>query len=116
MPFFSVKKIIKIAFFSLSALLKTSIYVIFGKMLKFRGKIPYMRKIFMYFRKNFSYLGKTMVCPEKFFDPLNGTLTEIFLAGGGVTNKKNFKCPFFPKSANQLFEASYAPAMMQNMA
>jgi hypothetical protein len=38
-----------------------------------------------------------MVCPEKIFDPLNGTLTEIFVAGGvgGVTNKKIFKCPFF---------------------
>jgi hypothetical protein len=43
-----------------------------------------------------------MVCPEKIFDPLNGTLTEIFLAGG-VTNKPLRAWP------PQLFEASYAP-------
>ena len=30
-----------------------------------------------------SYLGKIGVCPEKFFDSQNGTLTEIFLATGG---------------------------------
>jgi hypothetical protein len=33
--------------------------------------------------KFFSYLGKIRVCPEKFFDSQNGTLTEIFLATGG---------------------------------
>jgi hypothetical protein len=37
-PFFLGKKFIKIAFFRQSALLKTSIYVIYGKMLKFFGK------------------------------------------------------------------------------
>ena len=46
-----------------------------------------------------------MVCPENFFDPLNGTLTEIFLAtGGGVGgggHKKNiFKCPFFSEKCS----------------
>jgi hypothetical protein len=56
---------------------------------------------------------------KNFFDPQNGTLTEIFLATGGgegeVTPKKIIKCPFFSKSASQslappqLFEASYAP-------
>jgi hypothetical protein len=35
--------------------------------------------------KMFSYLGKIGVCPKKFFDSQNGTLTENFLAteGGG---------------------------------
>jgi hypothetical protein len=33
--------------------------------------------------KFFSYLGQIGVCPEKFFDCQNGTLTEIFLATGG---------------------------------
>ena len=33
--------------------------------------------------KFFSYLGKIGVCPEKFFDSQNGTLTENFLATGG---------------------------------
>ena len=32
--------------------------------------------------KNFSSLGKTVVCPEKFPDSQNGTLPEIFLATG----------------------------------
>jgi hypothetical protein len=45
--------------------------------------------------KFFSYLGKIGVCPEIFFDSQNGTLTENFLAGGGRSPKKNFKCPFF---------------------
>jgi hypothetical protein len=41
--------------------------------------------------KFFSYLEKTVVCPEKIFDPQNGTLTEIFLAtGGGRSQKKNW--------------------------
>ena len=31
----------------------------------------------------FSYLGKIWVCPEKFFDSQNGTLTENVLARGG---------------------------------
>jgi hypothetical protein len=31
---------------------------------------------------------KILVCPKNFFDPLNGTLTKIFLAtgGGGLQN------------------------------
>ena len=33
--------------------------------------------------KFFSYLGKIGVCPEKFFDSQNGTLTENCLATGG---------------------------------
>ena len=33
--------------------------------------------------KFFSYLGKIGVCPEKFFDSQNGTLTENVLATGG---------------------------------
>jgi hypothetical protein len=32
--------------------------------------------------KFFSYLGKIWVCPEKFFDSQNGTLTENFWRGG----------------------------------
>ena len=37
-----------------------------------------------------------MVCPEKFFDSQNGTLTEHFFGdggggGGGRSPKKNFK-------------------------
>ena len=36
--------------------------------------------------KNFSSVGKIVVCPEKFFDSQNGTLTKNFLAtGGGIT-------------------------------
>ena len=31
--------------------------------------------------KNFSSLGKIVVCPEKFFDSQNGTLTENFFGG-----------------------------------
>ena len=37
--------------------------------------------------KKFSYLGKTVVCPENFFEPQNGTLTEM---GGGELTKKIF--------------------------
>jgi hypothetical protein len=33
--------------------------------------------------KFFSYLGKIGVCPEKFFDSQNGTLTENFFGDGG---------------------------------
>ena len=32
--------------------------------------------------KKFSSLGKILVCPEKFFDSQNGTLTETGGAGG----------------------------------
>jgi hypothetical protein len=44
--------------------------------------------------KNFSSLGKIVVCPEKFFDSQNGTLTENFFGdgrGGGRSPKKIFK-------------------------
>ena len=57
-----------------------------------------------------------MVCPEKNFDPLNGTLTEIFLAGGGGSPTKKFLSALFFRKVPlrawppQLFEASYAPA------
>jgi hypothetical protein len=57
-----------------------------------------------------------VVCPEKFFDSQNGTLTEIFLAtGGGMSPKKKLLVPFFFEKCpskpppSQLFEASYAP-------
>jgi hypothetical protein len=48
--------------------------------------------------KKFSSLGKIVVCPEKFFDSQNGTLTENFLGGGGgrrkkFLSKKIFKAP-----------------------
>jgi hypothetical protein len=39
---------------------------------------------------------KMLVCPKKFLDPQNGTLTEIFLATGGgrsskiILSEKNF--------------------------
>jgi hypothetical protein len=33
--------------------------------------------------KNFSSLGKIVVCPEKCFDSQNGTLTENFFGDGG---------------------------------
>jgi hypothetical protein len=36
----------------------------------------------------FSYLGKIGVCPEKFLDSQNGTLTENFLATGGERSPK----------------------------
>ena len=38
--------------------------------------------------KNFSSLGKIVVCPEKFFDSQNGTLTENFFGDGGGRRKK----------------------------
>jgi hypothetical protein len=45
------------------------------------------------FGKNFWSLGKIVVCPEKFFDSQNGTLTENVFGdgGGGGAPKKNFK-------------------------
>jgi hypothetical protein len=49
-------------------------YHIWGKLVGISGQI-------------FSYLGKTVVCPEKFFDPQNRTLTEIFVGE---------KCPSEP--------------------
>jgi hypothetical protein len=40
--------------------------------------------------KNISSLGKIVVCPEKFFDSQNGTLTENFFGdGGGEGRRKN---------------------------
>jgi hypothetical protein len=33
--------------------------------------------------KKFSSLGKIVICPEKFFDSQNGTLTENFFGHGG---------------------------------
>jgi hypothetical protein len=45
-------------------------YNICGKFLGISGKF-------------FSYLGKNVICPEKFFDSQYGTLTENFLATGG---------------------------------
>jgi hypothetical protein len=43
------------------------------------------------YEKHFSSLGKIVVCPEKFFDSQNGTLTENFLAtGGGEGRRKKF--------------------------
>jgi hypothetical protein len=41
--------------------------------------------------KIFSSLGKIGVCPEKFFDSQNGTLTENFFGdgGGGGGRRKN---------------------------
>jgi hypothetical protein len=65
-----------------------------------------------------NFLGKTVVCPEKFCDPQNGTLTEIFLATGGGEGshpKKIFLSALFFRKVPlrawppQLFEASYAP-------
>jgi hypothetical protein len=115
-PIFSVKKIIKIAFFSLSALLKTSIYVIFGKILKFGGKIPYTRKIFMYFRKFFFVFRKNYGMSGKFFWPPKWyTDRNIFGWGGGSPTKKCLSALFFRKVPlrawpPQLFEASYDPA------
>ena len=41
--------------------------------------------------KNFAYLGKIGVCPEKFFDSQNGTLTENFLAMGGGGRRSGAK-------------------------
>jgi hypothetical protein len=44
--------------------------------------------------KNFSFLGKIVVCPENFFDSRNGTcgMTENFFGdGGGRSPKKIFK-------------------------
>jgi hypothetical protein len=42
--------------------------------------------------KKFSSLGKIVVCPEKFFDSQNGTLTENFFGdGGGEGAEKNWR-------------------------
>ena len=68
-------------------------YQISGKFLGVSGKF-------------FSYLGKIGVCPEKFFDSQNGTLTENFLVTGGEVAEKIFKC--LRAWPPQLFEASYA--------
>jgi hypothetical protein len=38
--------------------------------------------------KNFSSLGKIVVCPEKFFDSQTGTLTENFFGDRGCRRKK----------------------------
>jgi hypothetical protein len=40
--------------------------------------------------KKFSSLGKIVVCPEKFFDSQNGTLTENFFGDGGGGRRKKF--------------------------
>jgi hypothetical protein len=42
--------------------------------------------------KKFSSLGKIVVCPKKFLDSQNGTLTENFFGdvGGGGVAEKNF--------------------------
>jgi hypothetical protein len=53
------------------------------KCFNFGEKYHICRKFLGISGKIFSYLGKTVVCPEKFFDPQNGTLAEIFWATGG---------------------------------
>jgi hypothetical protein len=40
--------------------------------------------------KKFTSTGKIGVCPEKFFDSQNGTLTEIFFGDGGEVAEKHF--------------------------
>ena len=81
-PFFPGKKFIKIAFFSQSALLKTSIYVISGKMLKFWGKMSYIMKIFSYFRKIFFVFRKNGMS-GKFFWPHKWYTDRNFFGDGG---------------------------------
>jgi hypothetical protein len=66
-PFFAWKIFIKIAFFAQRALLKTSIYDISGKMFQFRGKISYIRKIFLYFRENVLVFRKKCGMSGKIF-------------------------------------------------
>ena len=86
-------------------------YVICGKLLGISGKF-------------FSYLGKTVVCTEKFFDPPKWYTDRNFFGdggGGGVSPKKTiFKCPFFWKSAPQslappTFRSFLRPWFVQNV-
>jgi hypothetical protein len=59
------------------------------KCLNFGEKYHICGKLLCISRKFFSYLGKTVVCPEKIVDPQNGTLTEIFFWGGGGEGHQN---------------------------
>jgi hypothetical protein len=88
-PFFPGKKLIKIAFFSQSALLKTSIYVISGKMLQFGGKMSYMLKIFSYFRKIFFVFRKNDISGKNFSPPKWYTDRKFFGDGEGSQKKNN---------------------------
>jgi hypothetical protein len=54
-----------------------------GKCFHFGEKYHISGKCLGVSGKFFSYLGKIWVCPEKFFDSQNGTLTENFWRGGG---------------------------------
>jgi hypothetical protein len=56
--------------------------------------------------KIFSSLGKIWVCPEKFFDSQNGTLTENVFWGGGSPKKKNLSRG--PKVAEKGPDTKYA--------
>jgi hypothetical protein len=65
-------------------------------------------------QKNF--LTIFLECPEKIFDPLNGTLTKIFLAtGGGEVDEKilqgviDFRRAILADTPPQLKGASFAP-------
>jgi hypothetical protein len=57
--------------------------VFLEKSFNFGGKYDISGKFLGVSGKIFSCLGKIGVCPEKFFDSQNGTLTENFLATGG---------------------------------
>ena len=49
------------------------------KCLNFGEKYDICGKLFGISENFFSYLGKTMVCPENFFDPLNGTFFILIM-------------------------------------
>jgi hypothetical protein len=59
------------------------------KCFNFREKYHISGKFLGVSGKMFSYLGKIGVCPEKFFDSQNGTLTENFLATGGGGSRRS---------------------------
>ena len=59
------------------------------KCFNFGEKYHISGKFFGVYGKNFSYLGEFGVCPEKFFDSQNGTLTENFSATGGGGDRRS---------------------------
>ena len=93
--FFREKNSLKLHFLAKVAFWKLQYMLFPEKCFNFGEKHHICGKFLCISGKFFSCLVKTVVCPEKFFDPQNGTLTNIFLAtgggkGGGRSSKKNF--------------------------
>ena len=65
--------------------------------------------------KIFSSLGKIGVCPEKFFDSQNGTLTEIFFGDGGGGGGRGRRKKFLraPCSSVTLLDPKLASSMLK---